>query len=262
MGLGIPLISIWRFLYSGYSGSYDPNKALDIVMSSDAILVDIRDDQLRMMDGVLVLKQSARGKGVVIPYPSIPPSVSSLVRDKEALIKEILASQIAAIAKIGPKTQVIIMDQKGSIAKEIARATRSAGVQHVYFIQGGFQNCRKAGLPVENNFYYEDGPLALVADTAETLREETSSILTSPSALTKISISVLGIGLVSTYFHDILKLIGVLGLEATLILRTLQYNSAEEALADMRDLGRKVSSVLEMLPVYGNNSGNKAEGNN
>eukprot|EP00890_Picochlorum_soloecismus_P004276 jgi/Picsp_1/484/NSC_00482-R1_protein len=262
VGLGIPLVSIWRLLYSGYSGTYDPNKALDVIMSSDAILVDIRDDQVRMMDGVLVLKQSARGKGVVVPYPSIPSSVSNLVRDKEALIKEILASQIAAITKIGPKTKVIIMDQKGTIAKDIARATRSAGVQQVYFIQGGFQNCRKVGLLVENNTFYEDGPLALVADTAETLRDETSGILTNPSALTKISISVLGIGLFSTYFHDILKFIGVLGLEATLILRILQYNSAEEALDDIRDLKRKISSVLDMLPVYRNSSGSKAEGNN
>lgn len=262
VGFGIPLVSIWRFLYSGYSGSYDPNKALDIIMSSDAILVDIRDEQMRTMDGVLVLKQSARGKGVVVPYPTIPTSVSSLIRDKEALKKEILASQIAAIAKIGPKTKVIIMDQKGNIAKDIARATRSAGVQQVYFIQGGFQNCRKTGLSLENNAYYEDGPLALVADTAETLRVETSGILTNPSALTKISISILGVGLFSTYFHDILKFIGVLGLEATLILRILQYNSAEEALDDLRDLRRKISSVLDMLPVYGNSSESKAEGNN
>lgn len=258
----VPSLLIWQAAYGGYSGSYKPQKAVEILQTSDALLVDVRKDSEREEKGVPTLKRGARGKGIALPLSPVPTTISRQLRNSNQVSLELLATQISSISKLGNETRVIIMDKKGENAKDVARAVRAAGVRNVYFINGGFEACRKDGLSMDPSAYYEDGPLALVADTAETLTEETKSVLSRPQNAAIVISSITGVTFFVANFHEILKYIGVLGIEATILIRFLTYDSPDDFFDDISTIRGTVSNVLQLpTNVLQMVNSRKAEGN-
>lgn len=252
--IGLPAIALWNFTYGGYSGSLKPSKAIELLQTEDSLLVDIRSNADRAENGVLSLRLGARGKGITIPYEKISSSISRQVKDPRALALELLGLQIASAGKLQKNTKVIILDRKGAMGKEVARITRKCGIKKIYYIEGGFESCRREGIKLENSTIYEDGPLALAADTAEALTNETKNVLQNPVNAAVILSSITGTALFVTYFHEILRYIGVLGIEATVILRLLTYDSPVDALDDLQNIRNSISrfvsfptNVVQML---------------
>jgi len=243
--LGLPLIALYNSVYGGFSGTLKPAKSLELLQSSDSILIDIRSQDDRKESGVPLLKLAARGKGVAIPLPQLPPSVARQVSDSRTLSMTMLGEQIKFVSKINKQTRVILMDKKGEMGKDVARACRKAGLGRVYFMEGGFARYQKEGLQMSPKDFYEDGPLAIAADTAESLTEETKSIFQNPQTSAISFASVLGTVLIVSNLHEVLKFIGVFGIEATIVLRFLTYDSVEDLMDDLKYISSSMQAALK-----------------
>lgn len=257
VALGLPLLFAYNIIYGGFNGILKPAKVIENLQDSDTILVDIRSKEERMRNGVPLLKLAARGKGVAIPYPVLSPELSRKVSNKRNLCIEMLGMEIKSIAKISQQTNIVVMDSKGEMAKEVARACRRSGLSRVYMMDGGFDRYSKEGLQIDGRDFYEQGPLAIVADTAETLKNETKTVFGKSENVALTLVSVTLAGLVVSNLHEVLKFIGVLGLEATVLLR---YIVGDEDLGD--DLVNIYSTLQSMYPRSLTKQGGQLEGKN
>lgn len=241
--LGVSLIISYSFIYGGYSGVFQPEQAMEVLQNKDAVLVDIRDERNRMENGVPLLKLGARGKGIVIPYPTLSSSILRQVSNSQVLLTDILAEQIKSISKISRDTIVIVMDSNGKISKDVSRACYKAGIGKVYIMDGGFAKYRRQGFNIDGREFYEDGPLAIAADRAETLTKETKSIAKNP-AYAFAGISGLGTAIFALlHFHEVLRFVGVLGVEMTVVLRLLSYESSEDFAEDIQNLANSLRRI-------------------
>lgn len=241
--LGASLIVSYSLIYAGYSGVFQPEQAMDILQNKAAVLVDIRDESNRKENGVPLLKLGARGKGVAIPYPTLSSSILRQVSNSQLLLTDILAEQIKSISKISRDTIVIVMDGNGKISKDVSRACCKAGIGKVYIMDGGFAKYQRQGYNIDARDFYEDGPLAIAADRAETFTEETKSIAKNP-IYAFAGISGLGAVLFTLlHVHEVLQFVGVLGVEMTIALRLLSYDSSEDFAEDIQNIANSVKTI-------------------
>lgn len=229
IGLSIPLVFVYSTIYGGFDGILRPSKVIEKLQSSDTVLVDIRSKEERLQNGVPLLKLTARGKGVAIPYQTLSSELARKVSNKQSLSIEILSAQIKSIAKIKRRTDVVLMDNRGELAKEVARACRGVGVSRVFIMDGGFDKYRKEDLQIDYRDFYEEGPLAIVADTAENLKNETKIAFAKSEYVAVTMTTMVLSGFVIANLHEVLKFIGVFGLEATVLLR---YIIGDENIGD------------------------------
>lgn len=252
VALGVPLVLAYGAVYGGYNGVVKPAKAMEMLQGGDVVLVDVRRAEDRARDGVPLLKLAARGKGVALPFPELPTSVSRQVSDPRGLATEILGQQIRSISKLNPDTKVIVMDRKGELAKDVARACRAAGVRSAYVMGGGFNAYRlQDGLPVDGKSFYEDGPLAIAGDQVETLASGLRGAVGDRTSAAVALAGVAGVAFVGANLHEVLKYVGVLGIEATVVLR---YILGDESIGD--DVTSLINLVSET--VGGDRSGDRA----
>jgi len=252
VALGVPLVLAYGAVYGGYNGVVKPAKAMEMLQGGDVVLVDVRRAEDRAQDGVPLLKLAARGKGVALPFPELPTSVSRQVSDPRGLATEILGQQIRSISKLNPDTKVIVMDRKGELAKDVARACRAAGVRSAYVMGGGFNAYRlQDGLPVDGKSFYEDGPLAIAGDQVETLASGLRGAVGDRTSAAVALAGVAGVAFVGANLHEVLKYVGVLGIEATVVLR---YILGDESIGD--DVTSLINLVSET--VGGDRSGDRA----
>lgn len=239
VALGVPLVLAYGAVYGGYNGAIKPAKAMEMLQSGDVVLVDVRRAEERAQNGVPLLRMAARGKGVALPFPELPPSVSRQVSNPRGLATEILGQQIRSISKLNPQTKVIVMDRNGEIAKDVARACRAAGVRSAYVMDGGFNGYRlQDGLSVDGRSYYEDGPLAIVGDRVETLASGLQGAMGDRKSAVAVLAAVAAVTFVGANLHEVLKFVGVLGIEATVVLR---YILGDESIGD--DLAALLNSI-------------------
>jgi rhodanese-related sulfurtransferase len=252
VALGVPLVLAYGAVYGGYNGVVKPAKAMEMLQGGDVVLVDVRRAEDRAQDGVPLLKLAARGKGVALPFPELPTSVSRQVSDPRGLATEILGQQIRSISKLNPDTKVIVMDRKGELAKDVARACRAAGVRSAYVMGGGFNAYRlQDGLPVDGKSFYEDGPLAIAGDQVETLASGLRGAVGDRTSAAVALAGVAGVAFVGANLHEVLKYVGVLGIEATVVLR---YILGDESIGD--DVTSLINLVSET--VGGDRSGDRS----
>lgn len=236
----IPVIVLLKAIYGGFSGFISPRKAFDILQSQqqDALIIDIRTEALRLQNGLPELRRGALGKGTPIPPVDLPLSVRRQVRNASQLAIDILGTQIAGLARVNKSTtKIIIMDQgkNDKFAKQVARAAAAAGAKRAYIMTGGFKAWQAEGLPVANkkSLSYEAGPLLAVADSAEVaLESATGAIKSNPFAGGAAAAGVLALIVALYNYHLTLRLIGVVGLELTVLIKLLSYDSPDEFLSD------------------------------
>lgn len=259
LGFGIPLLLTLSSMYGGFDGFFKPSEVMEILQDSDSILIDIRTKEERMRNGVPLLKLAARGKGVAIPYPTLSSALAKKVFNSRDLSIEILSAQIRSVAKINRKTRVILMDNGGEMAKEVARACKKVGLSRVFVMEGGFNRFGQQGLQIDSKDYYEDGPLAIVADTAESLKLETEMVFGKSGNVAITLTGVVVLTLVLTNLHEVLKFVGVLGLELTFLLR---YIIGDENIGDdFRNLSSTFQSIYPRELTSGLNSSQFKRGN-
>ena len=152
------------------------------------------------------------------------------VSNPRGLAVEILGQQISSISKLNPQTKVVVMDRKGEVAKDVARACRAAGVRTAYVMDGGFNGYRRQeGLAVDGRDFYEDGPLALAGDQVESLASGLKGALGDRKGAAVVLGSIAAATFVGANLHEVLKFVGVLGIEATIVLR---YVLGDERIGD------------------------------
>jgi rhodanese-related sulfurtransferase len=265
--VAVPAFLVWNAAFGGYSGKFSAGKALDILKSGEAaLLVDIRSERQRIDNGVPELKRGARGKGIALPFSKLLPSVAKKVKNADALAIEIFGAQIASLARLNGNTRVIIMDDRGEMAKAVARAACSAGVRRAYIVDGGFQAWKSADLAIsEKSSEYDANPLAIVGDAAESVAEEAAQLLKEPTNAVWIAGGLTLAALAAFNYHLLFRYIGVIGIEATIALRVIDYESPQDAIDDFNALVatvvnaaqiplQLVEKVSSSLPEQGENS--------
>ena len=233
-GIGIPSILVWNAAYGGFAGILSPARALDLLASdADYILLDVRTQLQREKGGVPQLKRRARGKGVALSPVQLPGGLSKRVRNGKQLETEMLGAQAAFLKILGPQTSLIILDDDGSSSKSVARAASRSGVRKAFIVKGGFKKWVADGLSVDQSSTYADNPLGVFEDAAEVVAEEATSAIKSPTkALALGSAAFIFLATIFNY-HIVLRTIGVIGIEATIAWRLLQYDSPQELADDV-----------------------------
>lgn len=246
VGIGLPIVWFWNSTFGGFAGPFSPTQALEVLKSQDALLVDVRSERQRIDNGVPELKRGARGKGVALPASKLLPSVARRVRNADALAIDILGVEIAALSRRGGNTRVIVLDDKGEIAKAVARAATAAGVRRVHIVTGGFKAWKSADLSiVEKSSEYDNNPLGLIEDTVESVAEEAAALVKEPTGAATILGGAAAVGLALYNYHTTLQFIGVVGIEASIAWRISQYNSPQDALDDLNSVVAAVSTAAK-----------------
>ena len=248
VGVLVPAIVIFRGAYGGYAGILRPQRALQVLQMEDSLLVDVRSDLERAQNGVPELRKGALGKGIAFPLQKVMPSLARRVRDPEVLAVQITGGQIASLTRLNKETKIIILDNRGECAKEVARAVCAAGFRRAYIVDGGYKAWRRENPTVtEGNLGYEASPIDFLGNTAENVASEAASLVKKEplNALAFSGLALVGIFAILNY-HLLMRYIGVLGLEASLALRIMQYQSPQDALDDIKGLTGKVLRVASV----------------
>lgn len=245
IGILIPAVAIFNSAYGGYAGIFKPTKALQVLRMEDSLLVDVRSDRERAENGVPELRKGALGKGIAFPLQKVVPSLARRVRDPQALAIQVLGAQIASLIKLNKETKILILDNRGECAKEVARAVVSAGFRRVYIVEGGFKAWKRDNpILTEGSIGYIASPIDFLGDTAENVASEAASLVKKEplNALAFSGLAFLGIFAILNY-HLLMRYIGVLGLEASIALRVMQYQSPQDAVDDIKGLTGKVQGA-------------------
>ncbi|XP_064937038.1 uncharacterized protein LOC103995713 isoform X3 [Musa acuminata AAA Group] len=142
--------SYWFSKYGGYSGDLTPETTFMLLKDErDAVLIDVRPEDLRERDGVPDLRRGARSKYASVVLPEIDGSVRKLLRGGREVDYSLIAAVIRSLKIIKNEAKVIVMDANGGHSKAIARSLKKLGVKNPYLVQGGFQSWVKNGLRIK-----------------------------------------------------------------------------------------------------------------
>ncbi|KAG6585229.1 uncharacterized protein LOC111454168 [Cucurbita moschata] len=233
----------WRRTYGGYSGDLSPQSTFELLKGSEnAVLIDVRPEDLREKDGIPDLRRRARARYASVTLPEVDDSIRKLVTNGRDLDDALLASVIRNLKIVEDRSKVIIMDANGTGSKNIARSLRKLGVKKPYLIQGGFRSWVKEGLRIKE--LKSETALSILNEEAEAILEE---INPSP-----VQVLGYGLGLVATLYallewETSLQIIAILGLGQTIYRRVSSYNDAEDLTKDIRLLLTPVSLGAQAL---------------
>lgn len=142
-------------LARGYAGDVSALKALDLLMSKEALLVDVRGPAEVVSGGTALLPS---GKSNLLACP-LDVTASAKLRARlpnaAALEAKTTARIIAAFKAVrGKGQQIIVMDGNGGgLASSVARSLGELGFSNAYVLKGGFQGrggWKDSGLGVDS----------------------------------------------------------------------------------------------------------------
>ncbi|XP_070006298.1 uncharacterized protein LOC107828060 isoform X2 [Nicotiana tabacum] len=201
----------WVLTYGGYAGNLSPKSSFELLKGDrNALLIDVRPEDLRENEGIPDLRRAARFRYANITLPEVDGSLRKLFKSGRELDDYLLAAVIRNLKIVQDRSQVIVMDANGSRSKGIARSLRKLGIKRPYLVQGGFQSWVKEGL----------GTKELKPETALTILNE--GLVAAAYALGE--------------WEKTLQYIGVFGLCQTLYRRVSSYEDSEDFKQDMRQL--------------------------
>lgn len=146
----------------GYAGDVRPPQALNSLMQSGgAVLVDIRT------------RSETNAKGLV----DLPGAVAKqLVRLERTQLEQgrqfknvkgaeagITAVQVGALKKLNKKSTVLLLDQEGRQAQEVAKALTKLGFKNVLVVDGGFASWMRSQLSTKSALEVTAEPLRRVS---------------------------------------------------------------------------------------------------
>lgn len=230
-------VSYWFLRYGGYSGDLTPEVTLELLKNDkNAVLIDVRPEDLRARDGIPDLRRAARPKYASVTLPELDGSMKKQVKGGKGIDDALIAVVIRNLKLVNENSKVIVMDDTGTSSKSIARSLKKFGVKNTFMIEGGFKSWIREGLPVKD----------LKPETAfSVLNEEAEAIIQEIKPTPTLVIGY-GLGsLVACYalleWERTLQLIGIFGLAQTLYRRFASYEGSQDFKQDVRLLLTPVS---------------------
>lgn len=224
----------WVVTYSGYAGDLSPKLAFELLSGKDdAVLIDVRPEDLRERDGIPDLRRAARFRYAHVSLPEVDGSLRKLMKSSKDLDDTLVAAVIRNLKNVRDSSKIIVMDADGSRAKGIARSLRKLGIKRPYVLHGGFQSWVKEGLRIKE--LKPETTITILSEEAEAILEKT----------TPVQLLGIGVGAIASLYalvewETTLQLIGVIGLGQTIYRRVADYENSEDF---WKDVGLLLSPV-------------------
>ncbi|XP_007033707.2 PREDICTED: uncharacterized protein LOC18602332 [Theobroma cacao] len=220
----------WVWAYSGYSGDLSPKLTLELLTGREnAILIDVRPEDLRERDGIPDLRRMARFHYASVSLPEVNGSMRKLLKSGKDLDDSLIAAVIRNLKTVEDRFKVIILDADGSRSKGIARSLRKLGVKRPYLVQGGFQSWVKQGLRIKE--LKPETTLTILNEEAEAILQDISP---SPVQLLGYGVGSAAAVYALIEWEKTLQFIGILGLVQTIYWRVSSYENSEDLKKDIR----------------------------
>ncbi|KAJ8551423.1 hypothetical protein K7X08_021438 [Anisodus acutangulus] len=227
----------WILTYGGYAGDLSPKSSLELLKGDrNAVLVDIRPEDLREKECIPDLRRAARSRFANVTLPEIDGSVRKLFKSGRELDDYLLAAVIRNLKIVQDRSQVIVMDANGNRSKGIARSLRRLGIKRPYLVQGGFRSWVKEGLRIKE--LKPETTLTIFNEEAEAIFEE---INPTPLQLVGYGVGFVAAAYALVEWEKTLQYVGVFGLCQTLYRRLSSYEDSEDFKQDVRQLLAPVS---------------------
>lgn len=225
-------VSYWLFTYGGYSGDLTPDSNLELLKSDEnAVLIDVRPEDLRNRDGVPDLRRRARSKYAYVVLPELDSSLRKLLKGGKDIDDALIAVIIRNLKVVTDGSKVIVMDATGGRSKAIARFLKKLGVKNPYIAQGGFQSWVRKGLPIKE--LKPETTLTVLNEEAEAILQD---IRPTPALLISYGLGILAAVYALLEWERALQVIGIIGLGQTLYKRFASYEDSEDFKQDIRVL--------------------------
>ncbi|XP_042443453.1 uncharacterized protein LOC122028676 [Zingiber officinale] len=222
--------SYWFFTYGGYSGDLTPETTFELLRDGkDAVLIDVRPEELREKDGVPDLRRGARSKYTSVIRPEIDGSVRKLLKGGRDVDYSLTAVVIRNLKNVKKESKVIVMDANGGHSKAIARSLKKLGVKNPYMVQGGFESWVKNGLRTKE--LKPQTALTLLNEDAEAIIED---IKPTPTLVIGYLLGVSAAIYAFSEWEKTLQIIGIIGLGQSLYRRVASYENSEDLKKDVR----------------------------
>ncbi|WCJ35472.1 Calcium sensing receptor chloroplastic [Euphorbia peplus] len=105
-----PVLSAISFNFRGYKGEFTPAQTLDLVCTTNHVLIDIRSEKDKDKAGIPRLPSNAKNKLIAVPLEELPSKSKGIVRNVKKLEAEIAALKISYLKKINKGSNIVIMD--------------------------------------------------------------------------------------------------------------------------------------------------------
>lgn len=232
-------VALWQSRYGGYSGDLIPTSAFDLLKKeTDAVLVDIRPQELRESEGIPDLRRGMRSRFATVEIITVDGSLRSRLNNAKEIDSILTASVIRNLKTVKPSTKVIVIDTDGSRSKEIARALRRFGVRRRYRVEGGYRAWTAAGL--RTKLEGTGSPISILQEDAEEIVKE---VKPSPGGIVLVAVGTVA-GIYAAFeWEKTLQLLGVIGVGQVIYSRAKSYESVEDVKADLRLLTKPFKSL-------------------
>ncbi|XP_055800852.1 uncharacterized protein LOC129870210 isoform X1 [Solanum dulcamara] len=222
----------WILTYGGYAGDLSPKSSFELLKGDrNAVLIDIRPEDLREKDGIPDLRRAARFRFANVTLPEIDGSVRKLFKSGRELDDYLLAAVIRNLKIVQDRSQVIVMDANGNRSKSIARSLRRLGIKRPYLVRGGFRSWVEEGLRIKE--LKPETTLTILNEEAEAIFEE---INPTPLQLVGYGVGLVAAAYALVEWEKTLQYVGVFGLCQTLYRRISSYEDSEDFKQDVRQL--------------------------
>lgn len=121
----------------GFAGQLTAAQTLDLLTTSDYLLVDVRTDKERSRTGTPALPRPAQKKRYSIPVEDLPGKLRGQLRNARKVEAELTAIKIAALKRLGKGSKIAILDANGSVAKLVARSLSNLGFRNIFVVKDG-----------------------------------------------------------------------------------------------------------------------------
>lgn len=132
------LLSSIAYAARGYKGDLSAAQVLDLLSSSNYVLIDVRTEKEKAKSGLPSLPRNAKNKFLSIPLEELPGKLKGQVRNSRRLEAEIAAVKISFLKRIGKGSNIVLLDSSGSIAKTVAKSLSALGFQNAWVVADGF----------------------------------------------------------------------------------------------------------------------------
>ncbi|KAH7437551.1 hypothetical protein KP509_05G078000 [Ceratopteris richardii] len=132
------LLSSIAYAARGYKGDLSAAQVLDLLNSSNYVLIDVRTDKDKAKSGLPSLPRNAKNKYLSIPLEELPGKIRGQVRNPRNLEAEIAALKISFLKRIGKGSSIVLLDSSGDIAKNVAKSLSALGFKNAWIVDGGF----------------------------------------------------------------------------------------------------------------------------
>eukprot|EP00897_Mesotaenium_endlicherianum_P008580 jgi/Mesen1/7750/ME000407S06948 len=219
----------WRARYGGYSGDLSPPEALKLLSSDfNAVLVDVRPQDLREREGIPDLRRSARFKDAAVEFVKLGGQARGQLRNPDDVELQLWAAVVKGLKGVDSGTKVIVLDDNGGQSKSIARVLKKAGIDRSYRVEGGY---RAWADDLRTRPDAPQTPIEIVKEEVQAFLEELK-----PTSL-GVTAAVAGLGLAGYALYEwehTLQILGLVAIAQGTIKKVNSYNSIEDVQADIR----------------------------